>query len=95
MLGDIEEVAIDIRRAGLGIGPSIGSLFRQLVGIVLFQPLDDFFPILHFEAEVIQAVGRLLLVVGQNRQIEVTVGEINRTAFLFVFVKICISKTSM
>ena len=50
MLGDIEKVAVDIRGAGFGVGPAIGSLFGQLVGVIFLQPLDDFLAVLDFES---------------------------------------------
>src|SRR4029434_6894233 len=78
VLGNIEKIAVRIGPTGLGIGSSVGTRFGQFVGIDFFQSLDDLFAALHFEAEVIKAVRRLLLMVGQNGEIEVALGQKNR-----------------
>src|SRR4029077_6080620 len=50
MLRDVEIVAIRVRPAGLRIGPSIGALSWQFVGIDLFHLLYNSFPVFDFEA---------------------------------------------
>ena len=55
MLRDIEVVTVNVRTAGFGVGPPIGALLGQLVGIDFLQSLDNLFAILDFKAEMIQA----------------------------------------
>src|SRR6266478_869800 len=87
VLRNVEIVAIRIRPAGLRIGPSIGTLLRQFVGIDLFHLLDDGLAVFDFEAEMVQTVGRVLFVVGDDGQVKITVCEENSSPFLFALVE--------
>src|SRR6266545_8118519 len=86
MFRDVEIVAVGIGAAGLGIGAAIGAWLRQLVRIDLFHSVDDLLAALHFETKMVQTVRRVLLIIGQNRQIEVAVGQKNCPAFLLALV---------
>src|SRR5687768_9357674 len=86
MLGYVEVIAVNVRGAGFGIRSPVRTLLRQLVWIEFLQSLDDLFSVLDLKAEMIQAVGGLLLVIGQDRQIEITVGEIDGSSLILIFV---------
>src|SRR5438128_4458461 len=66
MLRDVEIVAVGIGAAGLGIGPTAGTRLGQLIGIDLFQSLDDLLAALHFESKMVQTVRRVLLIIVEN-----------------------------
>src|SRR4029450_12910444 len=87
MFRNIEVVAIRIRTAGLGIGSSVGAGFRQFFGIDLFHPLDDLLAVLYLKAEMGEAGGGVLLMGGENGEVEVTVGEKDGAAFILAFVQ--------
>ena len=77
MLRDVEIVAIRIRPAGLRIGPSIGAWFWQFIGIDLFHLLYNGLAVFDLEAEMVQPVGRVLIFIGDDGQIKITVREEN------------------
>ena len=63
MLRNIEVVAVRIGTAGFRVGTTTGPRLWQLVGIYLFQSLDDLLTALDFETKMVKAVRRLLLVI--------------------------------
>ena len=86
MLRDVEIIAIRIRPPGLGVGPAVGSRLWQFVRIDLFHFLYDGLAVFDLEAKVVQSVGRVLIFIGDDGQIEISVREENGSPFLFTLV---------
>src|SRR5215467_663796 len=84
---NIEIVAIGVRTASLGIGPSVGARFGQVVWIDLLHPLDDLLAAFDLEAEMVETIGGILFMVRENGEVEVTVGEKDGATLFLAFVQ--------
>jgi hypothetical protein len=83
MLRDVEIVAIWIRPACLRVGPSVWARFWQFIWIDLLHLLYNGLAVFDLEAEVVQPIGRVLIFIGDDGQIKITVSEENGSSFLF------------
>src|SRR5918996_3635274 len=75
MLGDVKIVPIWVGTAGLGVRPAVRPRLRQFPVVDLLHLFDYGLTVLHLKAEMIKAIGRVLLVIGKNGQVKVAVSE--------------------
>src|SRR5207253_5906518 len=74
MLGNIEVTAVRVRAADFRVRSPVRARLRQFRVIDFLHSFHDGLTVLDLKAEMIKTIGRILLVIGKNGEVKVTVG---------------------
>src|SRR5438445_2916855 len=75
MLGNIEVVAVRVRAADFRVRSPVRARLRQFRVIDFLHSFHGGLAVLDLKAEMIKTIGRILLVIGKNGEIEIAIGQ--------------------